>query len=314
MDKMTAEAIEDGGLGEELTPEDTAFFESGGEEQATTEAPEATTEPEKTETTERQNSVPYDALHSERERRKESDARAQAAQEKLDRLYERWEKTQAAETKEPEEEPWPDPNVDIFAYNKRLSEELAKTGETVKQLESRLAKEDEEYKQESEQAKVVGQLESYWNASHAEYKEKNPDLENAQKWAISELDRLYRLEAMNDPRNANPAFRRQRIIGYTLSVANAAKEQGVNAAEMMYEYAKEMGYKPQTGENKVTENLERVSEAQKKARGVGNAAGTAGGDEIDLPQINQMDEDEFDAWVAVPKNRARWNQLMVDAG
>src|SRR5690554_1388830 len=147
-----------------LSPEEQAYFESGGEkdvettdEQVNTEQSEETKEtaPEETATEEEKEQqrdekgrfVPHQALHAEREEHKKTRAELQELKEFRARMEERWKLIEQSQqkTQETEEDTPPDPNEDIFAFSRWQAEQLKKLNAKISEREQR----EQQYLQQS---------------------------------------------------------------------------------------------------------------------------------------------------------------------
>jgi hypothetical protein len=325
VEKMEAEG------GEALTAEEQAFFESGGEKSPeTTETVETGTETllantEKVEQTEETQegqqrdekgkfvkTIPFDVFHAEREEHKQTKQRLQELAEFKARMEERFNLAaaqQQAQQPKTEDDPEPDPNVDIFAHQAWQKRQIDALKAKIEGREQAEQKRNEATQQEAE---VWG----FWEQSVTAVKNELPDFGDAAQW-LSEA-RSKQLQAYAtafDPSLNNPKAINQQIDAELRQMVITAKKNGTNPAKAVYDLAKSWGYtgpapKQENGQLQLPEQLQRVAQAQTASRTIAQAPGKAGGDEITLETLDGMSQAELGAWLEVPANARRFQQLM----
>ena len=310
-----------------LTADEQAFFESGGEKEVaaeteTTETVEKSAETEEEtkqqqERDEKGKFVPHGALHAEREEHKKTRSELQELKEFRAQMEERMRWFDAAsqqQQKKPEDEdPEPNREEDIFAHNAWLARKVQK-------LEQSAAQEANERAQANEATQQEQQIWSYWEQDSTSYAQSNPDFKNAASWLADHRDKQLQAISIFQPEFATKSARDKQIDAELKQIVITAAQSKRSAAEICYELAKGYGYTPEqaaaaaeaaTGQdNGLTEKLKRLESAQNASKTVGQASGSAGGDEVTAESIANMSEDEFNRWVSVPENATRFNKLM----
>jgi len=314
--------LEDKGA-DELTPEEAAYFESGGEAEIqeapdTEEAenPEVKAESEdqpKGEAGEKQDEnqprdekgrfVPHQALHAEREEHKKTRAELQELKEFRARMEERWrlfEQMQQQPQQEKAEDVPPDPNEDIFAFSQWQAQRVAKLEQTI----------NEERQRQAQAAQVQQQFSAAFqnlNRSLETFRQSAPDIDDASNWLYD--TRLSQLKAQGYDDQSAAAVIQHEVFGGILN----AQKLGIEPAEYFYQYAKVSGYQPKAKEQggvQMPEQLQRVAKAQEASKTVGQASGKAGADEVTAEMLANMSEQEFSAWVSKPENARKFEKLM----
>lgn len=312
-----------------LTAEETAYFESGGNAPLTAPEPEhvekeglqteaeGLTAPQEVAETEKARNekgrfVPHQALHAEREEHKKTKAQLEEISRKQAILEDRWNTLLkagvGAEQKPAEEDPEPDPNVDIFAHNAWLKRQIEKERSIRSEREE--AERQARASQEQEQA-----IWSEWHQSAQSYMAEAPDFGDAVKFMSDLRDRQLQALSFANPQLRTEQGRVQQINAELKSIIQAAKQQGLSPAQAVYQLAQGFGYQkaaqpPAQAQQplQMPERLASVARAQEASRTVGQTNGKAGGDELTLEGLMSMSRDEFNAWV--DKNPTKFKKLM----
>jgi len=305
-----------------LTAEESAYFESGGNAPLTapepenvekeglqTEAEDLTAPQEVAETEkardEKGRFVPHQALHAEREEHKKTKAQLEEISRKQAILEDRWNTLLkagvGAEQKPAEEDPEPDPNVDIFAHNAWLKRQIEKERSIRSEREE--AEKQTRAAQEQEQA-----IWSEWHQSAQTYMAETPDFGDAVKFMSELRDRQLQALSFANPQLRSEQGRVQQINAELKSIIQAAKQQGLSPAEAVYQLAQGFGYQ-KAGQAlqppQMPDKLASVARAQEASRTVGQAPGKAGGDELTLEGLLAMSPAEYDKWVQANPNKFR---------
>lgn len=263
-------------LATELEPEVPA------EEIQAEEAKEASADPPKETKAEpeKEKTVPHQALHEERERRKQ--AQREFEQYKRDNeskmavLNDRLQQIYSAQ--KPQQQGYIDPRqagehvVDALAHNQQLTAQQLATMQAV------MANEAASRQQAYQQSQLVG-----WARQQAtEYQSEAPDFADAYNHMLK--IRTSELQAMGLPAHEIE----QRVAQDELWVYQQARQQGKNPAEIIYQMAKGAGYQKKAS---AEEKVAQLNKGQNAAKGLGN-----GGSDPNHPtpeQIAAMSEDEF---------------------
>lgn len=309
-----------------LTAEETAYFESGGNAPLTapepehvekeglqTEAEGVAPQAEGAETEkardEKGRFVPHQALHAEREEHKKTKAQLEEISRKQAILEDRWNTLLkagvGAEQKPAEEDPEPDPNVDIFAHNAWLKRQIEKERSIRSEREE--AERQARASQEQEQA-----IWSEWHQSAQSYMAEAPDFGDAVKFMSDLRDRQLQALSFANPQLRTEQGRVQQINAELKSIIQAAKQQGLSPAQAVYQLAQGFGYQkaaqqPAQGQQQpqMPDKLASIARAQDASRTVGQAPGKAGGDELTLEGLLAMSPAEYDKWVQANPNKFR---------
>lgn len=310
-----------------LTAEESAYFESGGTTPLATEqetpnegqeglqtAPEGLAAPEpegEKPRDEKGRFVPHQALHAEREEHKKTKAELEEIRRRQAVLEDRWNtilKVGQQPEKPTDEDPEPDPNVDIFAHNQWLARQLNKQREALTAKE----KAETEARQAQEAEAAVW---NDWHRSAQAYMTQTPEFGDAVKYLSELRDKQLQALSFATPQLRDPQGRVNQINAELKSIIQAAKQQGIDPAEAVYQLAKGWGFtkaaptpQPAPTVPQMPEKLASVARAQEASKTVGQVNGKSGGDELTLEGLMAMPAAEFEAWVN--KNPAMFKKLM----
>lgn len=325
-----------------LSPEEQAFFESGGEAEITEVAPEIVEnddvsgseeakQPDKAaETAEKPAkkgkqeaeegdtdkgktpTVPHAVFHAEREDHKKTKAQLDELRSFKAVMEERWAAIQSQEQQKQQKETDPEPNIeeDFIGHQAWL-------GRQFKALNEAQARQAEQVRQQQEAQQVDQTVWDYWNQDTARYAQENADFQNAAKWLAETRNAQLSAIGNIDQRMSTQRARDQQINAELKQIIVAAAQQGRSPAEVVYQFAQSYGYKPQgAAETKETADetaarLKALEAAQNGSRTVGQVAGKAGGDEATPESLVAMSESEFAAWMAAPGNERKFRQMMA---
>lgn len=304
---MTAPAEAENTAPVDVTDADVdAFFESGGELPARDETPEAENEPDgqadevreqaqqgqedgaeeaeaEQEVKQQEKTVPYGALHEERQLRKEAKAEAQELRDKMARMEERFQMFQAAlKPAEPEVSFEDDP----AEYLRKQSEQTQQTLEAMK-------------KQQEEQASLQKQQNDYNNflgqyqAAAKQYSEQHPEFQDAYTHLVQGRVKEHVLAGFTEAEATQMANREEQAI------VRLAFEQGANPAERLVELAKIRGWKAVAADagtaSPKVDKVDQVAKGQAEAKTI--SKGGEGESKLTLEALADMDGDDFDkAW------------------
>lgn len=308
---------------DDFTPDEKAYFESGGDNPApkvetpAAEAPEPVegaaeaevqayavypvdAEPKKDE------KVPLATLLEERKQFKEERRRREEIERNLAVLNDRWETMLRAsqgqqEGPKADEDPEPDPNVDIFAHQAWVSRQIKKENERRAQHEAQTA-------EQQRSAQLETQVSQYWHGSAAEFAKTTPDFTEAAGFLAKSRDKQLAAMASINPQLATEQGRNAVINAELKNIVIACAQQGKSPAEAVYAMAKEWGYAgkaPAPAENDPTKQVADLAAAVEGAKSLGSIGGgrVAG---TSAQSIADMSDKEFEVWSAKPENMAKW--------
>lgn len=303
----------------ELSAEEQAYFESGGETELK-ETPEVVTpepeqpqaanpeEPQQPERDDKGRFVPHQALHAEREEHKKTKAQLEEIAKKQAVLEDRWNtllKIREGQ-EQPQEQAPPDPEQDIFGYAKWQAEQL-------KALQAKIENQETQTKQQQEIAAQEQAIWNEWSQSAQSYAQQAPDFGDAVKWLSDFRSKQLSAMAAIDERFASPSGINQQINAELRAIIVSAKERGLNPAQVVHQLAQSYGFQPKTPDpTDVTmpDSLAKVAAAQEASKTVGAAGGRSGADALTPEAIASMSAAEFDRWAADPKNAALLDKML----
>lgn len=245
-------------------------------------APE-TTEPvqEKEATEQPQKMVPYDALHEERQRRKEIQQefqRVRAEQAQRDAIIEQRlaALTQVNQPQQPQVTLEEDPVRFLALQNARIQQEMQA---------SRAQQEAD--RQAQWQAQQIQAFEQHVTTHEQNFAKQTPDYFDAINFAKENRVKQLQVLGYNDQQAWQEVQREAAHLAMNIA------RQGGNPAQAGYEYAKSLGYQPKPNAQQQLQNTQKGLEASKSLSGGGAKAG--GGLTVDA--LAKMSNEEFDAYV-----------------
>jgi hypothetical protein len=276
-----------------------AFFDNGGElpstepeqaeaqdaepEQDTAEVREQAQQAETTEDADVKKddrTVPYGALHEERQLRKEAKAEATELREKMARMEERVQMFQEAiKPAEPE-----------VSFDDDPAEYLRKQAEQTNQTLDSLKQQQEQQLQRQQQAAANNQFMQRYQAAAAEYSEQNPQFQDAYQHLIENRVQEHMIAGLNKDQAIETANREEQAI------VRMAFENGSNPAEKLVELAKIRGWNATSQEKAPpVDKVDQVTKGQSEAKTI--SKGGQGNTTLTLESLADLDGDEFDkAW------------------
>lgn len=295
--------------GGELSAEEQAYFETGGESaipveeekpsEAQAEQPQAEEgqPPEDVPRDEKGKFVPHQALHAEREEHKRTKSELAEIRQKQAVLEDRWNTLLSLKQQQeaPKEEGPPDPNEDIFAYAKWQGEQLAA-------LQQKISGQEQQVQQQQAMQQAEAQLWNEWSRDAQEYATQTPDFGDAVTYLSQMRDQQLKALSIANPDFSTEQGRVAQINAELKQIVLSAKQQRMSAAQAVYEIAKGYGYTRRASDPVLPEKLQGVAQAQESARTIGQSPGRATGDAMTPETIAAMPADEFNRWAADPKN------------
>lgn len=306
---------------QELSPEEVAYFESGGETEVKELAAEITNEEVPTipeaavENNEGQDKprdekgkfVPHQALHAEREEHKKTKSELAEIARKQAILEDRWNTLlKLREEPQHQEETPPDPEQDIFAAFKWQQKQLEGMREAERQRQ-------EQTQQAQHRTSQEQMIQSEWTRSVSEFSAQTPDFKDAAKFLADARMKMYETLAVVDPQLSTPEGRNQRINDEVSQLVIAAKQNNMSPAELVYNLAKQSGYAgaaPQAQTLQLPDKLAGIEAAQRASQSLTASGGQTGADPLTAESIASMDTQEFNKWYESPENQARYAKIL----
>ena len=278
----------------DLEPDVPAEEIAAADEQPAEETPEVeppkAEKPKEEKTEEREKFVPHQALHEERERRKE--AQREAAELKRnqqvlsDRLNQLWNtvqqpKQEAPQFRDPDKDPDP---LEALKHNQQLLAQRAFQEESHRQQQEQIARQQD----------GARRLAS-WGASQAqEYRKENPDFDDAYQHIRNV--RAAELQEMG--------LAGDELLGALwndeMTIFQRAYQSGRNPAEIAFNMAKATGWQKKQ-EAKAEEKIESLQKGAGASKTLGAGGGSPG--KPTPEQIAAMSEDEFAEFKASLKGK-----------
>ena len=278
----------------EETPEEKAFFETGGEAEPepetqeaepTTETVEQKAEPEPTTQEEPKEekpeaTVPYGALHEERMLRKEAMEELRRTREQVEQLQSLKEELQSIRSQKQSQEDQESFDDDPIGHLRKQQEELQKT----------LSQRDEEQRTQQTQMQEVQKLQATINTQVQEFVKEHGDYEQALQF-VSER-RMSDLAALGI---TDFAQQQQIINAEAWNIAQTALQNERNPAQVVYDLANSWGYKqPATQKTDLEEKVETIQKGQAESQTLSDAGGASESTGLSLADIETMSDEEFD--------------------
>ncbi len=286
-----------------LSAEEQAYFDTKGETELK-EAPEKEVEPVdpdleldedgnpvSEDQPKEQKTVPLASLTKERQQARELKAKLQEIEKHKAILEDRWNMVLASQQQpQRQEEAPPDPNEDIFAafayQNKKLS--------TLEQQIAERANFEAQQQQAMRQEQAVW---DYWNADAAEFSKQQADFGDAAKFLSEFRDSQLKALSRVDQRFASEQGRLAQINEELKAIVAQAAQQGISAAQMVYEIANGYGYKP-ASKAEPSEKLDKLDKAVNGSVSLSDTGGSRPGAGITADAVAAMNDDQFAAWLA----------------
>lgn len=209
--------------------------------------------------------VPLEALHEEREKRKDLQRQVAAIREDFQRMLQ--------QRREPEKPPIPDPQQDAFGH---LDQRLKPLEQAVQQTEA----------QRQQQAQEQAVISAY--AAHAQqYAAANPEAQPAYTAWVS--GRIAELKAAGYDDTAAARLQQQEEF----AIAYRALQEGENPMGRIHAMAKARGWKPEAAKATAMDAGAKVAQI---AKGVAASKAPTGGtapEPDSLEALAEMDEAEF---------------------
>jgi hypothetical protein len=258
--------------------------------------------------------VEYGALHEERERRKQEQARAQKAEQELARLSGRFstleELARAAAAEQQPKPKSPDVGTDPVGH---FQHEIALRDQKLAQFEN-WAREQQRAAQQQQEIAFVRQRAM---SEEQEFAKATPDYVEAAEYV--QRIRNAQLEAVGF---TDPLARSQQLAMEALNLAVVSAQRGENAAATIYRMAKASGWTPkaaaqsgaaagsgsQQHDPAGAKKLETVARGQQANTSIGKLNGQTAPNEPTLEDLLKMSEKDFAAWSSKGDN---WRKIFA---
>jgi len=285
-----------------LSAEEKSYFESRGEK-----APEAVTSAEPEISAEQGNEpadgqegkeqgrkmVPVNALHEEREEKKELRRKLEEMERKQAVLDDRWQRILAASEQQPapkaEQPQIPDPEQDIFAALKYEREQRMA-------LEAKITGQEQQTAEQQQVAQMERQIWGKWESDGAQFKQSTPDFGDAALYLAETRDKQLASMAAVDPRLADKAYRDFVMNEELKQIVVGAGQHGISSAEQIYNIAKAWGYTGPKPKADDAAGIQKLADSVAAETSLSAAGGTRAGVPSTSEAVAAMSDSEFDAW------------------
>jgi len=252
-------------------------------------------------TQEKVQTVPYDALHKERQRAKEAYQEKQRLERELAELRGMVtalteQQKRPVETAPEPEEPEPDYEENPAAWMRWRTEKLEREQAKIAEQAAKIA----EWRQQQEQTQQLqmqqAQVLEAYRMKAAEFAQQKPDFPNAYNHLVQ--SRARELMAFGIPQQQ--AYEQTRAE--EVQLAALAMAQGINPAEAIYNLARERGWNgqqqaPAAGNAGQASSNQAMPPPSRPSTtpptNIGKMPGAAGGHRLGLKELAKMSEEEF---------------------
>lgn len=287
-----------------LSAEEKSYFESRGENAPETVTPvepevgaEQGNEPADGQEGKEQGRkmVPVNALHEEREEKKELRRKLEEMERKQAVLDDRWQRILAASEQQqaapqPEQAPQvPDPEQDIFAALKYEREQRMA-------LEAKIAGQEQQTAEHQLVAQMERQIWGKWESDGAQFNQSTPDFRDAALFLAEARDKQLASMAAVDPRLADKAYRDFVMNEELKQIVVGAGQQGISSAEQIYNIAKAWGYTGPKPKADDAAGIQKLADSVAAETSLSAAGGTRAGSPSTSEAVAAMSDSEFDAW------------------
>ncbi|ACS51091.1 hypothetical protein Bgr_07960 [Bartonella grahamii as4aup] len=221
---------------------------------------------------------------------------AKQAREALVKLYEPQTQTPMVEG----ENAPPDPTQDIIGY-------MSWMGKKIREQDAYIREQKEALRQAEEQQQHDIRLGQFFNNSVKSFQNKSSDFGDAANFLYEKRAKELSSWSSLYPEYADPNTISEIIRNELRTIVATCAQRDLNPAEEIYRIAQNLGY-----QTKAIQANDQVAELQSRQNSARTLAASGGGGSvgpITLASIDRMSEEEFDAWISNPKNKAIFRQL-----
>lgn len=218
--------------------------------------------------------VPHGAFHAEREARKALEAKLAEIEKRLPQQQDK-----------PAEPEFVDPLVDPEGFRKWDEHRISK-------LEAKLQAQEEARRQQEQQAQLVRRV----DAAEKEFAQTTTDYRDAVAFLREQRIAELKAQAMSDQEIA-----RQIGTDFT-NIVQAAEMLGMNPAQIAYQRAQSLGWKPKAAE---AEKLAAAEKAERETRSISDAGGGAQRGKMTVEQFAALSEREMARFMRENPEEAR---------
>lgn len=240
--------------------------------------------------------VPQQALHAEREKRKAAETELNTLREQLGAIQKMREQVAS---RKPEDLPAADDPAAVEHLRKRLAEVEQQTTRVTQTMDNAALNQQE-----------LQQLGAFMGQSEAAFRSKQPDYDAAITHVVQARAQELSLYGLNQAQIA------QTISEEATEIVRSAVAQGRDPAELGYQIAQSRGYIPKPAEEAAKPNgsggaqavLDAIEAAKKANKSLGSGGGSAP-TQLTAEAVLAMTPEEFDRVYSTPEGRAMIDNL-----
>lgn len=295
---------------ESFAADEDALFDGGGEDPAGAEPAITKTalepagkqggaaEEDQAGTEEKQTIVPYNALHEERQLRKETQAELRRTQDEVAGMRERMKlldklEARLSERQSKEQQAAAEEEFEADPIGHLRSKQAA--------MEAKLAEQEQHETQVKEHQALIQRMQQDVATRVRDFMKETPDYQEAFQHLMAMRFREYQAMGVESPQELTERFEQ-----YSMQLAIEAMKRGKNPGELVYELAKSQGYKKaeptaetDTGKEEAAASLEaqldKLERGGKAARSVSNGGSPVNAKKLSLADIDNMSDADIDA-------------------
>lgn len=301
----------DTSIGGSLSPEENAFFESGGESAfpsdtgadtpagdsgVTSSEPassggDKSAEPDKpADKSKDYERVPIAELQKERAKRHEVDRQFRELQQQFAELNGKFSMVNKPAGEQPADGP-PKAEDDIFGAFNALKKQV-----------------DDDVKAKADAAKAQTDQQTFvrtYQADATRFEKETPDFKDAYQFLLKA--RAQQIALLPQYRN-NLEAQHNALVSDEYNLAQSALQAGESPAALFYSLAKEFGYKKAAEPGKGAEKLETIERGQAANKSLSNTGSVPGDNDMTIDRLLAMDQEDFAAYEA--KNPSKVRRIM----
>lgn len=303
---------------EGLTPAESKFFESGGQNteglsagapdagaqqpQEAPQAPEgqqAPQQPEGQQQPQEQRTVPLAALQEERAERKRLRDELGQLRDQQNALVQRILASQQQPQQQPQQPQIPDFATDPVGHLRAKNELLERQ---LQQVAGYIGQQDQQQQQMTQAQRAQQEVQNFLVSDEARFRQQAPDYDAAAKFLQDSRAAEYRALGMQNPMEIQQALNQD-----VLAMVNIAQRNGTSVAEAAYNLAKARGYKTVAPQQDAAARLANVAAGQQHAASLSQAGGGSA-PPMSIERLLAMSDADF----AKATSGTNWQQLNAE--
>ncbi|WP_409360898.1 hypothetical protein ACRPOS_006045 [Bartonella heixiaziensis] len=180
-------------------------------------------------------------------------------------------------------------------------------GKKIREQDAYIREQKEALRQAEEQQQHDIRLGQFFNSSVKSFQNKSSDFGDAANFLYEKRAKELSSWSSLYPEYADPNTISEIIRNELRTIVATCAQRDLNPAEEIYRIAQNLGY--QTKAIQANDQVAELQSRQNSARTLTASGGGGSVGPITLASIDRMSEEEFDAWISNPKNKAIFRQL-----